>query len=181
MSPACSQPPPEAQPVSRRQRHSREHSYVAASRADALFAPVPFAFLLDGSLALARCSLAALKDLRVMSVAGSESRCFTAERYRTPKAMTAEPRERPDQTFALEEGPSNGLLGFYCWCRWDMSIPLTIAGGAVMRGRFGASGAARHGALGACPARSGSALLRAPRLLRSSSGAIITRTRCNST
>ncbi len=58
--------------MNRRQRRSHEHSYAAASRAGALFSPVPFAVLPDDSSALPRDSLA-LKVLRVTSVAGSEA------------------------------------------------------------------------------------------------------------
>jgi len=60
--PACPLHLREAQPVSRRQRHLLEHSCAAVSRADVLFSPVPFAFLLDDSSVLPRGSLA-LKHL----------------------------------------------------------------------------------------------------------------------
>jgi len=62
----------EAQLVSWRRRHSSEHSYAAASRADALFSPVPSASLLDDSLALPRCALA-LSNLCLTSVTGPQA------------------------------------------------------------------------------------------------------------
>src|SRR5215472_8477730 len=52
--PKCSRHPRAAQLAGWRQRLYSEHSYAAASRADGLFSPTPFAFLPDDSSASAR-------------------------------------------------------------------------------------------------------------------------------